>query len=143
MTVFQAASVMNLIQATFTNVLIHFLSCPVLCCQLAQAWQEVEVAKSRSQQLQDQVEDLQEKLSLQEDRSYGDVSLLSELEISLGAADVGVSKEEVSRSLLGDSVTHDRLEAVCTGGVFCLHACHVLYAFNLEPISCPSAADAN
>lgn len=62
------------------------------------------MAKSRSQQLQDQVEDLQEKVSLQEDRSYGDVSLLSELEISLGAADVGVSKEEVSRSLLGDSV---------------------------------------
>lgn len=136
---------MNLIQASFSDAIILLVSCPVLWFQLTQAWQEVEVAKSRSQQLQDQVEDLQEKVSLQENRSYGDVSLLSELEISLGAADMGVSKEEVSRSLLGDSVTHDRLEAVCTGGggIFCLHACHGLYAFNLEPISCPWAADAN
>ncbi|XP_011606732.1 BICD family-like cargo adapter 1 [Takifugu rubripes] len=67
--------------------------------QLAQAWQEVEVAKSRSQQLQNQVEDLQEKVSLQEAGSHGDVSLLSELEISLAAADMGVSKEEMKQEL--------------------------------------------
>lgn len=106
----------DLIQAAFTDVLIHVISCGVPCFQLAQAWQEVEVAKSRSQQLQDQVEDLQEKVSLQEAGSHGDVSLLSELEISLAAADMGVRKEEVRPSLLGVSLTHDSLETVYVGG---------------------------
>lgn len=59
--------------------------------QLAEAWQEVDVARSRSQQLQAQVEELQEEASLQENRSHGDASLLSELE----TADYGVSKEKV------------------------------------------------
>lgn len=72
-----------------------------LVFQLEQAWQEAEVAKSHAQQLQDQVEDLQEKVSVQAG-SHGDVSLLSELEISLEAAELGVSKEEVSRSLSFD-----------------------------------------
>lgn len=106
----------DLIQATFTDVLIHIISCGVPCFQLDQAWQEVEVAKSRSQQLQDQVEDLQEKVSLQEAGSHGDVSLLSELEISLAAADMRISKEEVRPSLLGVSLTHDSLETVYVGG---------------------------
>lgn len=73
--------------------------------QLAEAWQEVEVAKSRAQQLQDQVEELQEKVSVGGNR--GDVSLLSELEISLEAADLGVSKEQVSSSLLRAFLTPD------------------------------------
>lgn len=68
--------------------------------QLAQAWQEVEVAKSRAQQLQDQVEELQEKVSVQVAGNHGDSSLLSELETSLEAAELGVSKEEVSGSLV-------------------------------------------
>lgn len=68
----------------------------------------MEVAKSRAQQLQDQVEDLQEKVSVQVAGSHGDVSLLSELETSLEAADLGVSKEEVSRSLLRVFLTPDR-----------------------------------
>lgn len=76
----------------------------------------MEVAKTRSQQLQDQVEDLQEKVSLQEAGSHGDVSLLSELETSLAAADVGVNKEEVRPSLLGVFLTHDSLETVYVGG---------------------------
>lgn len=63
--------------------------------QLAEAWQEVEVARGRSQQLQAQVEDLQEEVSLQEARSHGDASLLSEVESSLVSAELGVSKEEV------------------------------------------------
>lgn len=92
----------------------HFMRYPVFYFiylfffQLAQAWQEVEVAKSRAQQLQDQVEDLQEKVSVQVAGSHGDVSLLSELETSLEAADLGVSKEEVSRSLLRVFLTPDR-----------------------------------
>lgn len=49
------------------------------------------MARSRSQQLQAQVEELQEEASLQENRSHGDASLLSELE----TADYGVSKEKV------------------------------------------------
>lgn len=63
--------------------------------QLAEAWQEAEVARGRSQQLQAQVEDLQEEVSLQEARSHRDASLLSELESSLVSVELGVSKEEV------------------------------------------------
>lgn len=55
----------------------------------------MDVARSRSQQLQAQVEELQEEASLQESRSRGDASLLSELE----TADYGVSKEEVDLTL--------------------------------------------
>lgn len=62
--------------------------------QLSEAWQEVEVARSRSQQLQAQVEEFQEE-SLQGARSYGEASLLSELESSLEMLGLGVSKEEV------------------------------------------------
>ncbi|KAF3847761.1 hypothetical protein F7725_020789 [Dissostichus mawsoni] len=54
--------------------------------QLSDAWQEVEAAQGRSQQLQAQVEELQEEVSLQEGRSHGETSLLSELESSLETA---------------------------------------------------------
>ncbi|XP_074498076.1 BICD family-like cargo adapter 1 [Sebastes fasciatus] len=67
--------------------------------QLAGALQEVEAARSRSQQLQAQVEELQEEVSLQEGRSLGDASLLSELESSLETAVLGVSKEEVTQEI--------------------------------------------
>lgn len=69
--------------------------CTSLCFQLAEAWQEVEAVRGRSQQLQAQVEELQEEVSLQEARSHGDASLLSELESSLETAELGVSREEV------------------------------------------------
>ncbi len=69
------------------------------CFQLAEAWQEVEAARGRSQQLQAQVEELQEEVSLQEARSHGDASLLSELESSLDTAGLGVTKEEVLKQL--------------------------------------------
>lgn len=70
---------------------------PLALCafQLAEARQEVEAARGHSQQLQAQVEELQEEVSLQEARSYGDTSLLSELESSLEITGLGVSKEEV------------------------------------------------
>ncbi|XP_062242372.1 BICD family-like cargo adapter 1 isoform X1 [Platichthys flesus] len=67
--------------------------------QLAEAWQEVEVAQGRSQQLQAQVDELQEEVSLQEARSQGDASLLSELESSLETAGLGVSKEEITQEM--------------------------------------------
>ena len=67
------------------------------CFQLAEAWQEVEEARGRSQHLQAQVDELQEEVSLQEARSQGDASLLSELESSLETAGLGVSKEEVRK----------------------------------------------
>uniref|UniRef100_A0A8D0D130 Si:ch211-235m3.5 n=1 Tax=Sander lucioperca TaxID=283035 RepID=A0A8D0D130_SANLU len=67
--------------------------------QLAEAWQEVEAARGRSQQLQVQVEELQEEVSLQEGRSHGDASLLSELESSLETAGLGVSKEEITQEM--------------------------------------------
>lgn len=73
--------------------------------QLAEAWQEVEVAQDRTQQLQAQVEELQEEVSLQEARSQGDSSLLSELESSLDTAHLGVSREEVRK--------HQRPELQC------------------------------
>ncbi|XP_070762213.1 BICD family-like cargo adapter 1 [Enoplosus armatus] len=67
--------------------------------QLAEAWQEAEAARGRSQQLQAQVEELQEEVSLQEARSHGDASLLSELESSLETAGLGVSKEEIKQEM--------------------------------------------
>ncbi|KAK5868599.1 hypothetical protein PBY51_009599 [Eleginops maclovinus] len=67
--------------------------------QLAEAWQEVEVAQGRSQQLQAQVEELQEEVSLQEGRSHGEASLLSELESSLETAGLGVSREEIMQEM--------------------------------------------
>ncbi|KAM9317634.1 BICD family-like cargo adapter 1 [Pholidichthys leucotaenia] len=67
--------------------------------QLAEAWQEVEAARGRSQQLQAQVKELQEEASLQEVRSLGDTSLLSELESSLETAALGVSKEELTQEM--------------------------------------------
>ncbi|KAM6988513.1 BICD family-like cargo adapter 1 [Tautogolabrus adspersus] len=67
--------------------------------QLAEAWQKVEAAQGRSQQLQAQVEELQEEVSLQEARSQGDASLLSELESSLETASLGVSKEEIKQEM--------------------------------------------
>lgn len=67
--------------------------------QLAEAWQEVEAARGRSQQLQAQLEELQEEVSLQEARSQGDASLLSELEGSLESATLGVGKEEIKQEM--------------------------------------------
>ncbi|KAM7399450.1 hypothetical protein PAMP_018723 [Pampus punctatissimus] len=67
--------------------------------QMAEAWQEVEAARSRSQQLQAQVEELQEEVSLQEARSHGDASLLYELENSLDTAGLGVDKEEITQEM--------------------------------------------
>ncbi|XP_061924119.1 BICD family-like cargo adapter 1 [Entelurus aequoreus] len=63
--------------------------------QLAEARQEVELARCRSERLQAQVEELMEVVSLQESKSFGDSSLLSELDI----ADFGVSKEELTEEL--------------------------------------------
>ncbi|CAN9511351.1 unnamed protein product [Ophioblennius macclurei] len=67
--------------------------------QLAEAWQEAEVARDRSQQLQAQVDELQEELSLREARTHGNASLLSELENSMETAALGVSKDEISQEM--------------------------------------------
>lgn len=99
------AAAANLTQAPFA--VVSFISSRAVSgvlfffFQLAQAWQEVEVAKSRAQQLQDEVEELQEKVQVA--GNHGDVSLLSELEISLEAADLRVSEEEVSHHCYGSS----------------------------------------
>ncbi|XP_054884911.1 BICD family-like cargo adapter 1 [Poeciliopsis prolifica] len=63
--------------------------------QLREAWQEVEVARDRSQQLQAQVEELQEQVSLQDSSTHLDASLQSELE----AADWGISKEQLTEEM--------------------------------------------
>ncbi|KAM8904844.1 BICD family-like cargo adapter 1 [Spinachia spinachia] len=67
--------------------------------QLAGALQEVEAARGRSQQLQTQVEELQEEVSLQEGRSHGDASLLSELESSLETTSLWGGKEEITQEM--------------------------------------------
>ncbi|KAK7882112.1 hypothetical protein WMY93_028286 [Mugilogobius chulae] len=67
--------------------------------QLTEAWQEVEAARGHSHQLQAQVEELQEEVSLQEARSHGDTSLLSELEHSLTTANVGVDRQEITQEM--------------------------------------------
>ncbi|XP_054650241.1 BICD family-like cargo adapter 1 isoform X1 [Dunckerocampus dactyliophorus] len=63
--------------------------------QLVEARQEVELARGRSQQLQTQVDELMEEVTLQESKNLGDASLLSELDM----ADLGVSKEELTEEL--------------------------------------------
>ncbi|KAJ0022113.1 hypothetical protein NQD34_009603, partial [Periophthalmus magnuspinnatus] len=63
--------------------------------QLAEAWEEVEAVRGHSHQLQAQVEELQEEVSLQEAKSQGDASLLSELESSLITANLGVDRRRV------------------------------------------------
>lgn len=67
--------------------------------QLAEALQEVEVVRGHSQELQTQVEELQEEVSLQEARSHGDASLLSELECSLTTAGLGVDRKEITEEM--------------------------------------------
>ncbi|XP_062420786.1 BICD family-like cargo adapter 1 [Pungitius pungitius] len=67
--------------------------------QLAGALQEAEAAQGRSRQLQTQVEELQEEVSLQEGRSHGDASLLSELESSMETTSLWVSKEEITQEM--------------------------------------------
>ncbi|XP_059370926.1 BICD family-like cargo adapter 1 [Carassius carassius] len=66
--------------------------------QLAEAWQEVDGVRSRAQELQSQVQELQEEVALQE-KSHNDSSLLSELENNLDAADWSLDKEQVCREL--------------------------------------------
>ncbi|XP_042594930.1 BICD family-like cargo adapter 1 isoform X1 [Cyprinus carpio] len=61
--------------------------------QLAEAWREVDGVRSRAQELQSQVEELQEEVALQE-KSHNDSSLLSELENNLDAADWSLDKEQ-------------------------------------------------
>ncbi|XP_077397167.1 BICD family-like cargo adapter 1 [Festucalex cinctus] len=63
--------------------------------RLAGALQELEVARDRSQQLQAQVEELEEQVSLQESKNLGDASLLSELDM----ADLGFTKEELKEEM--------------------------------------------
>ncbi|KAM4627380.1 BICD family-like cargo adapter 1 [Polymixia lowei] len=66
--------------------------------QLAEACREAEAARDRSQQLQAQVEELQEEVSLREARSHGDTSLLSELESSLDTVGSGL-KEQMTQEV--------------------------------------------
>ncbi|KAJ8396449.1 hypothetical protein AAFF_G00017550 [Aldrovandia affinis] len=67
--------------------------------QLAEAEREVEVSRGRNQQLQEQVEELQEEISMQE-AGPGEASLLSELEQSLGDMGWSEDKEQVKEEVL-------------------------------------------
>lgn len=67
--------------------------------QLTEAWRETEAVRDRSQQLQAQVEELQEEVSLQESCNHGNVSLLSELETSLDPIGLGLGREEMTQDL--------------------------------------------
>uniref|UniRef100_A0A9J8CBW6 Si:ch211-235m3.5 n=1 Tax=Cyprinus carpio carpio TaxID=630221 RepID=A0A9J8CBW6_CYPCA len=66
--------------------------------RLAEAWREVDGVRSRAQELQSQVEELQEEVALQE-KSHNDSSLLSELENNLDVADWSLDKEQVCQEL--------------------------------------------
>uniref|UniRef100_A0A8C1TH59 Si:ch211-235m3.5 n=1 Tax=Cyprinus carpio TaxID=7962 RepID=A0A8C1TH59_CYPCA len=72
--------------------------------QLAEAWREVDGVRSRAQELQSQVEELQEEVALQE-KSHNDSSLLSELENNLDAADWSLDKEQEKRKSIVGSVS--------------------------------------
>ncbi|XP_042626706.1 BICD family-like cargo adapter 1 isoform X2 [Cyprinus carpio] len=63
--------------------------------QLAEAWREVDGVRSRAQELQSQVEELQEEVALR----VNDSSLLSELEYNLDMADWSLDKEQVCQEL--------------------------------------------
>ncbi|KAL0973162.1 hypothetical protein UPYG_G00199780 [Umbra pygmaea] len=65
--------------------------------QLAEAWQETAAARGRSQQLQVQLEELQEELSLQKESGFGNLSLLSELESSLDS--LGPDREQITQEV--------------------------------------------
>ncbi|KAJ8347692.1 hypothetical protein SKAU_G00262810 [Synaphobranchus kaupii] len=67
--------------------------------QLADAEREVEVSRGRNQQLQEQVEQLQEEISMQEP-GRGEASLLSELEQSFSNMDWSQDKEQVKEEVL-------------------------------------------
>ncbi|XP_046892160.1 BICD family-like cargo adapter 1 [Hypomesus transpacificus] len=67
--------------------------------QLTEAWREVEAARDRSQELQAQVEELQEEVSLQESCNRGDTSLQSELETSLETIGHCLSREQMTQDL--------------------------------------------
>ncbi|XP_059389525.1 BICD family-like cargo adapter 1 [Carassius carassius] len=66
--------------------------------QLAEAWREVDGVRSRAQELQSQVQELQEEVALQE-KSHNDSSLLSELENNLDVADWSLDKGQVCQEL--------------------------------------------
>ncbi|XP_061683970.1 BICD family-like cargo adapter 1 isoform X2 [Syngnathoides biaculeatus] len=63
--------------------------------QLSEALQDLEAAQGRSRQLQAQLEELEEQVSLQESKDLGDASLLSELDV----ADRGVAKAELTEEM--------------------------------------------
>lgn len=66
-----------------------------MCVQLAEACQEVELGKDKVQDLQFQIEELQEEISLQR-TADGNTSLLSEMEQSLDAFNWSQDKEQVN-----------------------------------------------
>ncbi|XP_056126985.1 BICD family-like cargo adapter 1 [Rhinichthys klamathensis goyatoka] len=66
--------------------------------QLAEAWRDVDGARSWAHELQSRLEELQEEVALQE-KSHNDTSLLSELENNLDTADWSLDKEQVSREV--------------------------------------------
>ncbi|XP_061683969.1 BICD family-like cargo adapter 1 isoform X1 [Syngnathoides biaculeatus] len=63
--------------------------------RLSEALQDLEAAQGRSRQLQAQLEELEEQVSLQESKDLGDASLLSELDV----ADRGVAKAELTEEM--------------------------------------------
>ncbi len=81
---------------------------------MTEAWREVDGARSRAQELQSQVEELQEEVALQE-KSHNDSSLLSELENNLDAADWRLDKEQVMHCnlIMPDWTTCVREEEFC------------------------------
>ncbi|XP_017547228.2 BICD family-like cargo adapter 1 isoform X1 [Pygocentrus nattereri] len=66
--------------------------------QLTEAWQEVEAARGRVQELQAQLEEMQEEVSLQRS-GHGEASLLSEMEHSLDAMGWSQDKEQVTQEV--------------------------------------------
>ncbi|KAL7842716.1 hypothetical protein SRHO_G00244050 [Serrasalmus rhombeus] len=66
--------------------------------QLTEAWQEVEAARGRVQELQAQLEEMQEEVSLQRS-GHEEASLLSEMEHSLDAMGWSQDKEQVTQEV--------------------------------------------
>ncbi|KAF4076717.1 hypothetical protein AMELA_G00218240 [Ameiurus melas] len=88
------AELRDSVSSLYAQLALHEQESNTQTQQLAEAWQEVELAKDRVQDLQSQIEELQEEVSLQR-TTDGDTSLLSEMERSLDSMNWIQDKKQV------------------------------------------------
>lgn len=88
------AELRDSVSSLYAQLALHEQESNMQTQQLTEAWQEMELAKDRVQDLQSQIEELQEEVSLQR-TTDGDTSLLSEMEHSLDSMNWIQDKKQV------------------------------------------------